>query len=244
MAVRAIAPVAGSPPTIGDTMLAIPCAKSSTLELWRLTAHPVGDDGRQQRLDGAEHRHGQRRRQQRQNQIRDESAESARLAVRPECRRTVMPIVSSGNWATATTIGAGDERNDVSGHARNEPIPDDDERSSTPMPTAVVGIEALPTFSISTRDSPDELARHRPVERDPEDVAQLRAGDHERDAVGEPDDDRTRNEADGRAVPVRPMTTSTTPAIIVHMNRPSRPCSAMMPDTTTTNAPVGPPICT
>ena len=45
-------------------------------------------------------------------------------------------------------------------------------------------------------------------------------------------------------VPVSPMTTSMTPAIIVHMNRPSTPCSAMMPETTTTNAPVGPPIWT
>ena len=45
-------------------------------------------------------------------------------------------------------------------------------------------------------------------------------------------------------VPVNPMTTSTTPAIIVHMNRASTPCSATMPATTTTNAPVGPPICT
>ncbi len=43
-------------------------------------------------------------------------------------------------------------------------------------------------------------------------------------------------------VPVRPMITSITPAIIVHMNRPSTPYSAMMPATTTTNAPVGPPI--
>ena len=33
-----------------------------------------------------------------------------------------------------------------------------------------------------------------------------------------------------------------TPAIIVHMNRPSTPCSATMPATTTTKAPVGPPI--
>jgi hypothetical protein len=44
--------------------------------------------------------------------------------------------------------------------------------------------------------------------------------------------------------PVRPITTRTTPAIIVHMNRPSTPYLAMMPDTTTTNAPVGPPIWT
>ena len=44
-------------------------------------------------------------------------------------------------------------------------------------------------------------------------------------------------------MPVRPSTTSITPAIIVHMNRPSTPYFATMPATTTTNAPVGPPIC-
>ena len=44
-------------------------------------------------------------------------------------------------------------------------------------------------------------------------------------------------------MPVAPSTTSSTPAIMVHMNRPSRPCTATMPATTTTNAPVGPPIC-
>ena len=42
--------------------------------------------------------------------------------------------------------------------------------------------------------------------------------------------------------PVSPMMTSRTPAIIVHMNRPSMPNSATMPATTTTKAPVGPPI--
>ena len=35
VAVRAIAPVAGSPPTSGDTMLARPCATSSVFESWR-----------------------------------------------------------------------------------------------------------------------------------------------------------------------------------------------------------------
>ena len=38
VAVRAMAPVAGRPPTSGDAMLARPCAKSSTLELWRVPA--------------------------------------------------------------------------------------------------------------------------------------------------------------------------------------------------------------
>lgn len=41
----------------------------------------------------------------------------------------------------------------------------------------------------------------------------------------------------------RPSRINMTPAIIVHMKRPWTPNSAMMPDTTTTNAPVGPPIC-
>src|SRR5258708_34207573 len=44
-------------------------------------------------------------------------------------------------------------------------------------------------------------------------------------------------------IPVTPSRTSKTPAIMVHTNRPSRPCLAIIPATTTTNAPVGPPIC-
>jgi len=35
-----------------------------------------------------------------------------------------------------------------------------------------------------------------------------------------------------------------TPAIIVANTSPSYPCSAITPNTTTMNAPVGPPICT
>ena len=38
------------------------------------------------------------------------------------------------------------------------------------------------------------------------------------------------------------MTTSMTPAIIVHMSRPETPNRATMPATMTTNAPVGPAI--
>src|SRR5574339_616140 len=36
VAVRAMAPVTGMPPTIGTTMLAAPCATSSAFELWWL----------------------------------------------------------------------------------------------------------------------------------------------------------------------------------------------------------------
>ena len=43
-------------------------------------------------------------------------------------------------------------------------------------------------------------------------------------------------------IPVAPRTTRMTPAIIVHMNRPSMPYVETIPATTTTKAPVGPPI--
>ena len=42
--------------------------------------------------------------------------------------------------------------------------------------------------------------------------------------------------------PVRPIRTSITPAIAVHINRPETPNLATMPATITTNAPVGPAI--
>jgi len=44
-------------------------------------------------------------------------------------------------------------------------------------------------------------------------------------------------------IPVNPIASNTTPAITVHMNRPSTPCATTIPATTTTKAPVGPPIC-
>ncbi len=42
--------------------------------------------------------------------------------------------------------------------------------------------------------------------------------------------------------PVKPNATRITPAISVHMNSPSNPYLLTMPKTTTTKAPVGPPI--
>ena len=42
--------------------------------------------------------------------------------------------------------------------------------------------------------------------------------------------------------PVTARNSRITPAIIVTISRPERPCLAMMPATITTKAPVGPPI--
>ena len=55
VAVRAIAPVAGRPPTSGDTMLAIALRKQLDVRVVPRAAHAIGDDGREQRLDRAEH---------------------------------------------------------------------------------------------------------------------------------------------------------------------------------------------
>ena len=59
VAVRAMAPVAGIPPKSGETMLAIPCATSSTLGLWRSPRHAIGDDGGEHAFECGEQRHGE-----------------------------------------------------------------------------------------------------------------------------------------------------------------------------------------
>ena len=70
VAVRASAPVAGKPPNSGETMLATPCANSSVFGIVAIAAHAIGDHRRQQRFDRAEHRDRERRREQRQDQLR------------------------------------------------------------------------------------------------------------------------------------------------------------------------------
>ena len=68
-----------------------------------------------------------------------------------------------------------------------------------------------------------ELAGHR-VSVQAEEIPDLRARDQHGDAVGEADDHRARDElAPPRPSRSAPRTTSITPAIIVHMNRPSTP---------------------
>ena len=65
-----------------------PARTARRSELWRVAGHPVGDDRRQQRLDRAEHRDRQRRREQRQDQVGAEVRELELAAGRPGCRRS------------------------------------------------------------------------------------------------------------------------------------------------------------
>jgi hypothetical protein len=75
---------------------------------------------------------------------------------------------------------------------------------STLSPTAVVGIGGAGDVFGQHAHPLEEVSRHWRGEFDAEHIAQLRAGDDERDAIGETDDDRTRNKADGRAAAREP----------------------------------------
>ena len=112
------------------------------------------------------------------------------------------------------------------------------------MPTTAVGIDARPMFSASTvirsRNSPGAGASSVIPSTSWNWVLAITSAM----PLVKPMTTGRGMKRTAVPLPVRPMTTSTTPAIIVHMKRPSSPCCAMMPDTTTTNAPVGPPICT
>jgi len=76
-------------------------------------------------------------------------------------------------------------------------------------------------------------------ERDPfssRKITDLRAGDQDRNAVGE-HDDGARKVFHHMPIPVTPSNTRSTPPSMVHANNPSIPCFATMPATTTTKAP-------
>ena len=106
-----------------------------------------------------------------------------------------MPIVSSGRPAIATTSGAADERDDVTRDARHQPVPDDDQRQDARghqrrRQRRGVGVHR------ELGHPRNQLAGHRALQRDAEEVLDLRAGDHQGDAVGEADHHRPRDEAD------------------------------------------------
>ena len=145
-------------------------------------------------------------------------------AARTGCRRSAIRWSRSAGRTTATRQRAGDERDDRRRHAACHCAASRAISSSgvrTPMPVAVDRDEVA--CSRQHVHPADEVAGHR-GDLQAEEVLELRAGDEERDAVGEADDDRARDEPDRRCRARWPRSTSITPAIIVHMNRPSTPC--------------------
>ncbi len=77
VAVRAIAPVAGKPPNIGDEDVGHALADQLDVRVVAIAGHPVGDDRRHQRLDRAEHadRHGGRQQREEQGRLEGRQVE-------------------------------------------------------------------------------------------------------------------------------------------------------------------------
>ena len=198
VAVRAIAPVAGRPPTSGDTMLAMPCANSSTFELCRrplIRSATTADSSDSIAPSIATVSVGDSSVRIRSGRKRG-NVHSGRPDGMPPKR---VPIVSSGKLRDGDDDRSGDERDDVAGHARHQPVPDDDQHEHADAHDRRRNGRVAEVRRARTLMRADELARHRLIERDPEEVLELRAGDDERDAVGEADDDRARDEPDGGA---------------------------------------------
>ena len=117
VAVRAMAPVTGMPPTSGDDEVGDALRQQFGVRVVPVAGHRVGHDRRQQALDGRQQRDRQRRRQQRQDQVgaelRDgDRRQAARDAAEPRADRL------DGQAEQRNRRRAGDQRHDRSRHAR------------------------------------------------------------------------------------------------------------------------------
>ena len=103
-----------------------------------VAAHPVRDDGREQRLDGAQQGDGERRGQQTEDQVWPERAASGTSAVRSGCRRS-----GCRSCLEREADQAGDERAEDQGqrwrlaHASAYRVTADDHRQRRRRPVAV-----------------------------------------------------------------------------------------------------------
>ena len=207
MAVRAMAPVTGMPPTSGDSEIGHALRQQLGVRVVPVAGHRVGDDRRQQALDRRQQRHRQRRRQQRQDQVRAERRACDRRQARSGSRRTCEPIVSTGrpNAATASvpatsaTIEPG-TRGSQRGHQQHD---GEATQRRAHAPRRSPSAAPRPSAAMRAKNSLGDPAMPRP-----EEVLDLRGRDQQRDAVGEADDDRPRDElappGRGRSAPGTP----------------------------------------
>jgi hypothetical protein len=155
---------------------------------------PVRHHRREQRLDRAEHRDRQRGREQRQDEIGPEPrhldvGQTGRNTAKADADRLDRKTCGGDNG------GADNECHDVARDSWYEPVPHDDQRQHPCRDQrgrqrcriAVHGELGHPRH---------EFSRHRANQCDAEEVFDLRAGDDQRDTVGEADDDRPGNETD------------------------------------------------
>ena len=240
VAVRAMAPVAGRPPNSGDATFAMPCAISSTLGSWRspdmrsattadssdsiapssaiVTASGTSPGSSSGRNAG--------------------TCSSGRPVGMPPKR---LPMVSTGRPSSqaarvppssATTAGGTRSvRRRTPNSTTSVTAP------SAAVAGATVGSASQRTFMRST-NSPGAAPS---VERPRKSLICVLAISTAMPLVKP----ITTGRGMKRTVEPRraaPSAIRSTPAIIVHVNSPSMPCRCTTPATTTTNAPVGPPI--
>jgi hypothetical protein len=240
VAVRAIAPVAGRPPTNGEAMLAMPWANSSTLELCRvplIRSATTADSSDSIAPSIAIVTVGDTSVRIRSGRKRGICTAGSPAGIPPNR----LPIVSTGNPASAATAVPPTRATMYPGTRgiRRFQITID---SRTPTASAVVSNDALiapVSAAIRPMNSPGTSSSGMPKKSFSWVLAMTSAMPLVNPMTTGLGMNRT-----AVPVPVSPMMTSRTPAIIVHMNSASTPYCATMPDTTTTNAPVGPPICT
>ena len=160
-----------------------------------IAGHRIGDDRRQEAFDRREQRHRQGRRQERQDQVRAE-------------RRDGHGGQAAGNPAELRADRFDGEAEAPPPRSCQRPAP----RSSPARGATIVGpartMASDPTASVSAtgfqlrqpgaerRHAREELAR-RFGDGQPEEVLDLGGRNQQRDAVGEADDDRPRDELDG-----------------------------------------------
>jgi hypothetical protein len=221
VAVRAIAPVAGSPPKSGEAMLAIPCAKSSTLELCR---PPVSRSATTADISDSI-----------APSIATVSVGDSSVRIRSGRKRGMwnagrpdgmppnrVPIVSTPRWAALTITVPATRATTYPGTRGTYRFHTTMSRT-TPIPTAAVRGDAAPTFRASTSTRPMKSPGTGCASVMPrKSLICVLAMTSAMPLVNPITTGRGMN-LTAVPVPVMPRTTSSTPAIIVHMKRPSTP---------------------
>ena len=168
------------------------------LDVWivAIAGHAIGDDGRHQRLDGAEHADGDRRRQQREYQRRLERREvefrqPGRHGAEPRCDGLDRQLAQPGD------AGADEEADDGAGNHLHEPVGREHQHERRHGQTDGSWRNRV-EVPADRREAADELTRILGHPQ-PEKVADLRAGDEDRDTVRESHHDRPGDETDGSA---------------------------------------------
>ena len=190
VAVRAMAPVAGKPPNIGETDVGDSLADQFDVGIVAVVAHAVGDHGRHQRLDRSQHGHGEGRSEQ--------AVDQAGVPLRDREMRQ-----AAGNSAEARADGFHRQLEQERGHGRAQ---HGDDRAGN-----AIGDDAAEQHR---GHSPGRQQRGRQrkcvgrrtkrlhaqpefagnlVQMQAEEIFDLGAGNQHGDAVGKADDHRPRN---------------------------------------------------